>query len=86
MTDNNSSSTAPPGCHAKKLPVAGDSLFPGGLGRTTNPEEFNGLYRDVTTKIFERFPDDTTVYPGHGKDTTLGTERPHLAEWQARGW
>jgi hypothetical protein len=26
------------------------------------------------------------VHPGHGDDTTLGTERPHLAEWRARGW
>ncbi|MEV0948874.1 MBL fold metallo-hydrolase [Rhodococcus sp. NPDC049939] len=64
----------------------GDSLFPGGLGRTTNAEEFNSLYRDVTTKIFERFPDDTAVYPGHGDDTTLGVERPHLDEWRERGW
>lgn len=64
----------------------GDSLFPGGLGRTTTPETFDSLYRDVTTKIFERFPDDTVVYPGHGKDTTLGVERPFLAEWQSRGW
>jgi glyoxylase-like metal-dependent hydrolase (beta-lactamase superfamily II) len=47
---------------------------------------FDSLYRDVTTKLFERFPDDTVVYPGHGRDTTLGDERPFLAEWQERGW
>ncbi|MGW5339186.1 MBL fold metallo-hydrolase [Rhodococcus pyridinivorans] len=64
----------------------GDSLFPGGLGRTTKPEEFNSLYRDVTTKIFDRFDDETIFYPGHGKDSTLGAERPHLGEWRERGW
>ncbi|WP_067891042.1 MBL fold metallo-hydrolase [Nocardia vaccinii] len=64
----------------------GDALFPGGVGRTTSPEEFDSLYRDVTTKLFDRFPDETIVYPGHGDDTTLGAERPHLREWRERGW
>ncbi|WP_137873473.1 MBL fold metallo-hydrolase [Rhodococcus sp. Q] len=64
----------------------GDSLFPGGVGKTADPQMFDSLYRDVTTKLFERFPDDTVVYPGHGRDTTLGDERPFLAEWQERGW
>ncbi|MBJ8343068.1 MBL fold metallo-hydrolase [Antrihabitans sp. YC2-6] len=64
----------------------GDSLFPGGLGRTTSPTDFSSLYADVTTKIFDRFADSTVVYPGHGADTTLGTERPHLDEWRERGW
>ncbi|MCT6736536.1 MULTISPECIES: MBL fold metallo-hydrolase [Rhodococcus erythropolis group] len=64
----------------------GDSLFPGGLGRTTKPEEFESLFHDVTTKIFDVYRDDTVVYPGHGKDTTLGAERPHLQEWRERGW
>ncbi|MEU2030669.1 MBL fold metallo-hydrolase [Nocardia amamiensis] len=64
----------------------GDSLFPGGVGRTTSPEDFTSLFTDVTTKLFDRYPDNTVVYPGHGDDTTLGTERPHLADWQARGW
>ncbi|MET0739988.1 MAG: MBL fold metallo-hydrolase [Candidatus Nanopelagicales bacterium] len=63
----------------------GDSLFPGGVGKTT-PETFPQLFADVTKKIFDRLPDETWVYPGHGNDTTLGIERPHLAEWQARGW
>jgi hypothetical protein len=31
-------------------------------------------------------PDDTAVYPGHGADTTIGAERPHLQEWKERGW
>jgi glyoxylase-like metal-dependent hydrolase (beta-lactamase superfamily II) len=63
----------------------GDSLFPGGVGRTT-PETFPQLLDDVTVRLFDRFGDDTWIYPGHGWDTTLGAERPHLAEWRARGW
>jgi glyoxylase-like metal-dependent hydrolase (beta-lactamase superfamily II) len=64
----------------------GDSLFPGGVGRTTSPADFDSLYRDVTGKLFDRYGDDAAVYPGHGDDTTLGTERPKLPEWQQRGW
>jgi glyoxylase-like metal-dependent hydrolase (beta-lactamase superfamily II) len=64
----------------------GDSLFPGGVGKTWSPEDFTSLIDDVETKLFNRFPDDTWVYPGHGNDTTLGTERPSLADWRARGW
>jgi glyoxylase-like metal-dependent hydrolase (beta-lactamase superfamily II) len=64
----------------------GDSLFPGGPGRTTRPEDFASLMSDLEAKIFDRLPDETWVYPGHGDDTTLGAERPHLGEWRARGW
>jgi glyoxylase-like metal-dependent hydrolase (beta-lactamase superfamily II) len=64
----------------------GDSLFPGGIGRTAGPPEFASLLGDVTSKLFDVFPDDTWVYPGHGDDTTLGAERPHLREWRERGW
>jgi glyoxylase-like metal-dependent hydrolase (beta-lactamase superfamily II) len=65
----------------------GDSLFPGGVGNTwKDPERFAQLLGDVEAKIFNRLPDDTWVYPGHGGDTTLGAERPHLAEWRERGW
>src|SRR3954453_7196828 len=64
----------------------GDSLFPGGVGRTTSPEDFSSLINDVTKKVFEALPDETWVYPGHGKDTTLGAERPSLDEWRERGW
>lgn len=65
----------------------GDSLFPGGLGNTDHDAaRFEQLFDDVTTKVFDRLPDDTWVYPGHGADTTLGAERPHLATWRARGW
>jgi glyoxylase-like metal-dependent hydrolase (beta-lactamase superfamily II) len=64
----------------------GDSLFPGGVGRTTSPESFTSLYDDVVSKLFEVLPDETRVYPGHGFDTVLGAERPHLEEWRQRGW
>lgn len=64
----------------------GDSLFPGGVGKTGSPADFTSLLNDVTTKIFDRFPDETIIHPGHGADTTLGVERPHLDEWRERGW
>jgi glyoxylase-like metal-dependent hydrolase (beta-lactamase superfamily II) len=64
----------------------GDSLFPGGPGRTTNPTDFTSLMDDLEERVFGRFDDSTWFYPGHGKDSTLGTERPHLGEWRARGW
>jgi glyoxylase-like metal-dependent hydrolase (beta-lactamase superfamily II) len=64
----------------------GDSLFPGGPGRTTNPTDFNSLMTDLETKVFGRLSDETWFYPGHGKDSTLGTERPAIPEWRARGW
>jgi glyoxylase-like metal-dependent hydrolase (beta-lactamase superfamily II) len=64
----------------------GDSLFPGGVGKTTTPADFQSLIDDVEQRIFDVLPDETWVYPGHGDDTTLGVERPHLREWRARGW
>ena len=64
----------------------GDSLFPGGPGRTTSPQDFNSLMDDLEQRIFDVFDDDTWFYPGHGNDSTLGAERPQLAEWRARGW
>jgi len=64
----------------------GDSLFPGGPGRTTSPTDFTSLIGDLEDKVFDRLPDETWFYPGHGDDSMLGTERPHLAEWRARGW
>ena len=65
---------------------SGDSLFPGGPGRTTNPADFTSLMDDLEERIFGRLDDSTWFYPGHGKDSTLGAERPHLEEWRARGW
>lgn len=64
----------------------GDSLFPGGVGKTWSPADFTSLLDDVTTRVFDVLPDDTWVYPGHGSDTTLGAERASLPEWRARGW
>jgi len=65
----------------------GDSLFPGGVGNTGgDPARFASLLGDVERKIFDRLPDDTWFYPGHGDDSTLGRERPALPEWRARGW
>ncbi|MFT4295575.1 MAG: MBL fold metallo-hydrolase [Micropruina sp.] len=64
----------------------GDSLFPGGVGKTTRGTDFDSLLHDVTAKLFDRFDDATIVHPGHGADTTLGAERPHLEEWRARRW
>lgn len=65
----------------------GDCLFPGGVGNTQkDPERFASLLTDVRTKLFDQLPDETWVYPGHGKDTTLGAERPSLPQWRERGW
>ena len=65
----------------------GDSLFPGGVGNTQqDAARFTSLIDDVEERLFGALPDSTWVYPGHGGDTTLGAERPHLAEWRARGW
>ncbi|RKN18707.1 MBL fold metallo-hydrolase [Micromonospora musae] len=65
----------------------GDSLFPGGVGNTDkDPERFAALIDDVERKLFDRLPDETWFYPGHGKDSTLGAERPALPQWRARGW
>jgi glyoxylase-like metal-dependent hydrolase (beta-lactamase superfamily II) len=64
----------------------GDSLFPGGVGRTSSPTDFSSLVSDVSERIFDVYDDDTWFYPGHGFDSTLGAERPHLAEWRRRGW
>lgn len=65
----------------------GDSLFPGGPGNTNrDPDRFASLMTDLEERVFAALPDATWVYPGHGSDTTIGTERPHLAEWRERGW
>jgi glyoxylase-like metal-dependent hydrolase (beta-lactamase superfamily II) len=65
---------------------SGDSLFPGGVGKTGSHADFVSLLDDVEERIFNRLPDSTWVYPGHGNDTTVGAERPQLTEWRARGW
>lgn len=68
------------------LLFSGDTLFPGGPGATNfDDADFGAIIRSITDKLFT-FPDDTIVLPGHGDDTTIGTERPHLEEWIERGW
>ena len=65
---------------------SGDTLFPGGPGATGgDPDRFGRIMQGLRTSLFT-MPDDTLVMPGHGLDTTIGEERPHLDEWQARGW
>jgi glyoxylase-like metal-dependent hydrolase (beta-lactamase superfamily II) len=64
----------------------GDCLFPGGVGKTWEDGAFEQLLEHVSTRVFDVYGDSTVVYPGHGDDTTLGTERPHLSEWKERGW
>ncbi len=64
----------------------GDSLFPGGPGKTSDPAAFTSLMDDLQKRVFDALDDDTWVYPGHGDDTTLGAERPQLGDWRARGW
>ena len=61
----------------------GDSLFPGGPGRTTNPQDFGSLMDDLEERVFEQLPDETWVYPGHGEDLPgIGIERPNLVAWR----
>jgi glyoxylase-like metal-dependent hydrolase (beta-lactamase superfamily II) len=66
--------------------ISGDTLFPGGPGATRgDAQAFAQLIAAIENKLFA-LPDDTAVYPGHGADTTIGKERPHVDEWKQRGW
>ncbi|HVL65408.1 MAG TPA: MBL fold metallo-hydrolase [Actinomycetota bacterium] len=66
--------------------ISGDTLFPGGPGNTWgDADRFEEIVRHIEEKLFT-LPGDTRVYPGHGDDTTIERERPHLDEWKARGW
>ena len=66
---------------------SGDTLFPGGPGATRFPEsDFDAIIRSIDERLFSRLDADTIVMPGHGDDTTIGKERPHLQEWADRGW
>ncbi len=64
----------------------GDSLFPGGPGRTTEPQDFDSIMSDLQTRVFDRLPDETWFYPGHGNDSPLGAERGSVPAWLARRW
>ena len=75
-----------PGGEAPQL-FTGDCLFPGGPGNTQKDQKrFIQLMDDLEERVFGPLPDETWIYPGHGDDTTIGAERPHLAEWRAGGW
>jgi glyoxylase-like metal-dependent hydrolase (beta-lactamase superfamily II) len=66
---------------------SGDTLFPGGPGATKFPGgDFATIIRSIDDRLFSDLPGDTIVLPGHGNDTTIGDERPHLQEWIDRGW
>ncbi len=66
---------------------SGDTLFPGGPGATQFPGgDFAAIIRSIEDRLFASLPADTIVLPGHGDDTSIGTERPHLQEWVDRGW
>ncbi len=67
--------------------LSGDTLFPGGPGATRFPGgDFPTIIASIGERLFGRLPDHTVVMPGHGDDTTIGAERPHLQEWADRGW
>ncbi len=68
------------------LVFSGDTLFPGGAGNTSFPGgNFEQIIESIDRRLFT-LPPDTLVLPGHGLDTTIGAERPHLQEWIDRGW
>lgn len=65
---------------------SGDTLFPGGPGRTDlDGGDFPTVMRSIEQRLF-RLPNDTRVMPGHGTDTTIGAEMPQFDDWLARGW
>lgn len=64
----------------------GDSLFPGGVGKTNSEGDFIRLFKDVKERLFDVYRDESIVHPGHGDATTLGAERPKLDEWWERRW
>ena len=74
--------------HVEGTPLlfTGDTLFPGGPGATQYGGDFATIVGSIEGRIFSKFDESTIVLPGHGLDTTLGTESPHLDEWVARGW
>jgi glyoxylase-like metal-dependent hydrolase (beta-lactamase superfamily II) len=68
------------------LLFSGDTLFPGGPGKTTTEQEFATIIRSIEDRLFSALEPETIVMPGHGPDTTIGAERPSLDEWVERGW
>ncbi|MDG1845334.1 MAG: MBL fold metallo-hydrolase [Acidimicrobiales bacterium] len=65
---------------------SGDTLFPGGPGATQfEGGNFNEIIESIDQRLFT-LDAETLVLPGHGDQTTIGAERPHLDEWVTRGW
>jgi glyoxylase-like metal-dependent hydrolase (beta-lactamase superfamily II) len=64
---------------------SGDTLFPGGPGNTFNSKEAFARIMESLEDLFA-LPDETRVLPGHGSDTRIGLERPHVETWRKRGW
>ena len=72
--------------HDAPLLFTGDTLFPGGPGATHFPgSSFDTIIESIDNRLFT-FPGNTVVLPGHGADTSIAVERPHLQEWVERGW
>ena len=69
------------------LPGPGQRIFPGGPGNTNqDATDFATIITSIDERIFGVFADDVTIWPGHGRESTIGNERPHLDEWVERGW
>ena len=69
------------------MPMTIPPVSPDGVGNIWgNKAAFESLWDGVVAEVFDRLPDETVVYPGHGKDTTLGKERSSIPQWRARGW
>jgi glyoxylase-like metal-dependent hydrolase (beta-lactamase superfamily II) len=62
---------------------SGDTLFPGGPGKTQTPEALKQVITSITERLFV-LPDDTNVYPGHGSDTTIGASKAEYAVFTSR--
>jgi hydroxyacylglutathione hydrolase len=63
--------------------IAGDTIFPGGPGKTGSPNHFRQIVQSITEKIFT-LPDDTLIYPGHGDSTVLKKEKEEFAIFASR--
>jgi glyoxylase-like metal-dependent hydrolase (beta-lactamase superfamily II) len=63
--------------------IGGDTLFPGGPGRTVSAADFRTMLETVLTKILP-MPDSVRVFPGHGAPTTLGKEKREFTAFSSR--
>ena len=66
-----------------KYLLSGDTIFPGGPGKTSSPANFQQIIKSITSKIFP-LDDDTQVYPGHGDSTVLKKEKEEFAVFSSR--